>query len=264
MSLFFDPTQPKVKQGQVYIRSLIHPKEFLYIEIQGEINSTLPFAQSNDPTSSSKQYLWGQQLGNFEERSDGYCSLIIGNLKLEGKKEKLKKPLLIVSKRKVDQAPTAQRATAQPTTTAPPKAANSEMSDSFSVAGESGVSSLLGDSDTWSQLSGVGSLPMSLSLDPNSSEYNQLLDKSNSVVISTLEADNSTQLATQLRQLPAPANPGPQLDVPIPQTFNTNPLDQRSILAVDGIINSIVKFSKRPIPLVRASAAASTAQPNPS
>lgn len=97
MSIFFDPTQPKLQSGQVFIRSPQNPREFLYIEIQGDITSTLP-ATGGLGDDDMKRHLWGQRLGDYFEKEGGECTLQVGNLLLVGVKEKLKKPLLVLQK----------------------------------------------------------------------------------------------------------------------------------------------------------------------
>lgn len=67
MSIFFDETQPRIGPGQVFLRSTKDPRELLYIEIQGEIKSTLPLSELPQDDDENKRYLWGQELGQYEE-----------------------------------------------------------------------------------------------------------------------------------------------------------------------------------------------------
>jgi len=66
--LFFSPSRDPVKPGEVFIRSPENPDEWLYIELQGELQSTT-FASHRKSSVPDDQmrHLWNQPLGEYKE-----------------------------------------------------------------------------------------------------------------------------------------------------------------------------------------------------
>jgi hypothetical protein len=234
MSLFFDPQQPKQPNGHVYIRSPSNPREFLFVEIQGEIKTTLLQFVKDDPTCTDKTYLWGQELGIYEETGEtGECSLVIGNLKLIGTKEKLKKPYLILTKQKNN--PKNDKSNLNLT----PNLHHSHQSDPNSTTQKTQAVSNSLDSIIPSTFDTESIIQTSLEFE-NDSIIPHTLNRNDTIC--SLVSNFSPQ--TNLTLTP--------IEQRIEQTFSGQPEDYPSLLRVDGVVRYIVKFAKRPIPLVRS------------
>jgi hypothetical protein len=231
MSLFFDPQQPKQPNGHVYIRSPSNPREFLFVEIQGEIKTTLPQFVKDDPTCTDKAYLWGQELGIYEETGEtGECSLVIGNLKLIGTKEKLKKPYLILTKQKNN-----------------PKNDKSNLN----LTPHSHHSHHSHQSDPNPTTQKTQAVSNSLGSITPSTIQTSLESENDSIIPHT--PDRNDGICSLVSNFPPQTNLTlSPIEQRIEQTFSGQPEDYPSLLRVDGVVRYIVKFAKRPIPLVRS------------
>lgn len=65
-TVFFNPYRNSIPNGQVFIRSQSNLNEWLYIEIQAEIKSTIFTNVAHD--DDSYHYLWDQHLGSYSEK----------------------------------------------------------------------------------------------------------------------------------------------------------------------------------------------------
>lgn len=248
MSIFFDPTQPTVQSGQVFLRSPQNPREFLYIEIQGDITSTLPNSGGGGD-SDLKRHLWGQRLGDYEEKEGGECTLQVGNLLLVGVKEKLKKPLLVLQRASLSHEEQLAQKKAQ-------QQILYEVHDVEGVQGNAnnviavtnnrnaggdtvdaqslGVESLDNYDETIpSTFDAAGNITDSYYLDKTIQSQDDACENQNNNTTTTLEPGLLSQQHDEKK-------------------INATPLPPKRHMICRGVILYKIKFDKRPIPLVRA------------
>lgn len=251
MSIFFDPTQPTVQSGQVFLRSPQNPREFLYIEIQGDITSTLPNSGGGGD-SDLKRHLWGQRLGDYEEKEGGECTLQVGNLLLVGVKEKLKKPLLVLQRASLSHEEQLAQKKAQQQILYEVHDVEGVQGNANNVIAVTNNRNAGGDAAAAADAQSLGVESLDNYDETIPSTFDAAGNITDSYYLDKTIQSQDDDCVNQNNNTTTTLEPGLLSQQHDEKKINSTPLPPKRHMICRGVILYKIKFDKRPIPLVRA------------